>query len=229
MTQTPPPMAPPPAVMPGGQKKAVGLAVAALVLGICGFIPWLGFLCGLVAVILGIVALAQQTSRKGLAIAGIITGVTGPALMIALMVAFLVPVLSRAKGPARRVRCMSNLKSIGLAITFYTDENEDVYPADLESIVDDYLVERTLLKCPSARSSRDCDYFYSPPPKTKEGVYELRSIIACDFKDNHDGESRSVLFAVGSVRWLSEEDFQQELQQPYNAAFAAALREVEGP
>ncbi len=227
MAMAPPPTPPPPTYIPGGQKKAVGLAVAALVLGICGFIPWLGLLCGLIGIIFGIVALAQQTSRKGLAIAGIITGVTGPVLMIALMVSILAPTLNRSKGNHWRVRCMSNLKSIGLAISFYTSENEDVYPTDLESILD-YIGDEELLKCPSARSSRACDYFYcQPTQKTTEVVTPLNTILACDFRDNHGGKGRNVLYADMRVQWLSEEEFQAKLQQSYNADFAKALREAE--
>ena len=231
MSQTPPPIPPPSAAMPGGQKKAAGIAVAALVLGICGFIPWLGLLCGLTGVILGIVALAQQTSRKGMAIAGIITGALGPVLMIALSVSILLPTLGRAKEQAKRALCQANLKSIALGISFYTSENEDEYPPDIESMIE-YIGNRDLLKCPSAKSGRDCDYFYFQPAKktTDIGMTNYQNtILACDFKDNHSGKGRSVLYADTRVQWLSEEQFQQELQQIYNADFAAALRKAEGP
>ncbi|MDY7011501.1 MAG: DUF4190 domain-containing protein [Planctomycetota bacterium] len=229
MTQTPPSMAPPPVAMPGGQKKSVGIAVAALVLGICGFIPWFGLLCGLVGVILGIVALAQQTSRKGLAIAGIITGVTGPVLMIALIVALALPALGYAKEQARQALCQANLNGIGKSIIIYSSENNDAYPPNLEMMISSSGMPKELMRCPSDKSNRDCDYFYSPPAeKTSEDTND-QTIIACDFKSNHSGKGRNVLFSDGHVQWLTEEQFQQELQQPYNAAFSKALREAEGP
>ena len=53
--------------------------------------------------------------------------------------------------------------------------------------------------------------------------------MACDFKGNHSGKGRNVLYADGHVQWLTEEQFQQELQQVYNSDFTKALRETEGP
>ena len=234
MNQTPPPTPPPPPTslppiyMPDGQKKAVGIAIAALVLGICGFIPWLGLLCGLTGIILGIIALAQGTSRKGLAVAGIVTGTAGPVLMIALVVAMVLPALNRAKEQARQTICQLNLNSISSSIFFYAADNNDAYPPNLQILIDTAAMPKKMLQCPSAKSGRDCDYFYFPPPKTEEGLYEIRLVMACDFKDNHKGKGRSVLFADGYTQWMSEQDFQTELQQTYNAAFAKALREAEG-
>lgn len=59
------------------QKKVDGLAVAALVFGICGIV--FSFCCigapfGIAAVILGIVALAKKTPSGGMSVAGIIMG-----------------------------------------------------------------------------------------------------------------------------------------------------------
>jgi len=58
-------------------NQASGLAVAALVVGIAavvfGWAPFFGFIVGAVAVTLGIIAV-KKPSKKGMAIAGIITG-----------------------------------------------------------------------------------------------------------------------------------------------------------
>lgn len=59
----------------GGSK---GLAITSLVLGIIGFLTafmGLGILLGLVAIILGIIALVKHHGGKGMAIAGLILGV----------------------------------------------------------------------------------------------------------------------------------------------------------
>ena len=58
------------------------------------------------------------------------------------------------------------------------------------------------------------------------------AMVACDYIDNHldMGASRSgrnVLTFDGAVRWMGEAEFQAQLAQPQNAAFAAALREAE--
>ena len=148
----------------------------------------------------------------------------------AMTVSIFLPSLSEAKEQANRVVCAANLKGISLGILRYTTENEEVYPPDIESVVNDYMDgDKTLLKCPSAKSGRDCDYFYFPPAKKTTYVTEFQNtIIACDFKDNHNGKGRNVLYTVMRVQWLSEEQFQSQLQQPYNATFAKALRKAEG-
>lgn len=49
--------------------------------------------------------------------------------IIALLVSILLPTLGRAKEQARIVSCMSNLRSLGLGFAFYSNENNDWYPA----------------------------------------------------------------------------------------------------
>jgi len=62
-------------------NKTSGLAIASLILGILSFFPGLGILIGIIAVILGIVALINVKKEKlkgrGMAIAGIILGILG--------------------------------------------------------------------------------------------------------------------------------------------------------
>ena len=49
--------------------------------------------------------------------------------VIAILVALLLPALSRAKANARRTTCLSNLKQIGLTVLTYADEHSDTLPA----------------------------------------------------------------------------------------------------
>jgi len=80
--------APPPPPRPAPQ----GLAITSLVLGIIafvtGWIPVWGILIGLVAILLGVIALAKRQT-KGMAITGIITGALG-AIASAFMLAFVI-------------------------------------------------------------------------------------------------------------------------------------------
>ena len=48
--------------------------------------------------------------------------------IIAILAALLLPALSRAKSQAAQVRCMNNLKQLGVGIAFYAMENSDTYP-----------------------------------------------------------------------------------------------------
>lgn len=81
-TATLPPQGPP-------VKKAAGLAIAALVVGIgaflLGLVPVFGALVGIAAVVLGVLAVRRQQS-KGMAVTGIVLG--GIAVVSSLAVAF---------------------------------------------------------------------------------------------------------------------------------------------
>src|SRR5947208_1794304 len=49
--------------------------------------------------------------------------------IIAILAGLLLPALSRAKSKAVRIACLNNLRQIGLLMQFYTDENNDTFPA----------------------------------------------------------------------------------------------------
>jgi prepilin-type N-terminal cleavage/methylation domain-containing protein len=48
--------------------------------------------------------------------------------IIAIVASILLPVLASAKESAKRVKCMANLKQIGVALMVYAGENSDWYP-----------------------------------------------------------------------------------------------------
>src|SRR5215467_1594897 len=49
--------------------------------------------------------------------------------IIAILAAMLLPALNRAKAKGQRTSCLNNLRQIGLFMQFYTDENNDTFPA----------------------------------------------------------------------------------------------------
>jgi prepilin-type N-terminal cleavage/methylation domain-containing protein len=49
--------------------------------------------------------------------------------IIAILASLLLPALSKAKARAQKTYCMNNLRQIGVFFQFFTDENEDYFPA----------------------------------------------------------------------------------------------------
>ena len=49
--------------------------------------------------------------------------------IIAILAGLLLPTLASAKEKAKRIGCLSNLRQVGLSLTFYTDSNAERMPS----------------------------------------------------------------------------------------------------
>ena len=94
--------------------------------------------------------------------------------IIALLVSILLPSLNKAKEQAKIVVCASNLKSLGVAYSFYINENRDWIPASAgwggdpptwDWRIYKYYENPALLKCPSDNLDRS-GWYASRTPTT---------------------------------------------------------------
>lgn len=128
-----PPMPPAPGRAPAGAPLNVqtsGVAIASLVFGILAIFTGVTALLGLPLGIWAIIRIKNsrgQFKGTGLAIAGIVCSAFG-VLWIGVMAALLLPALSQAKVKAERIKCVSNLKQVGLAFRIFANDNDDLYP-----------------------------------------------------------------------------------------------------
>lgn len=91
--------------------------------------------------------------------------------IIAVLVAMLLPALSRAREAAMSVQCQSNLRQMGMMMTMYTSQHNGWVPMASEGatgisagipawhrlFVEDYKMSREALKCPAADMGRMWD------------------------------------------------------------------------
>ncbi|MGE5298896.1 MAG: hypothetical protein ACM3KF_02545 [Acidobacteriota bacterium] len=117
---TPPPVAPPSGVPVPGK----GLAIASLVLGILATLSgifFIGGLFGIVAIVLGIIAL-QKKVGKGMSITGIITGALGilGTLGAILLIVLAVPALQTGSRDTQRKNDVTRISGMVVSQGIYT-------------------------------------------------------------------------------------------------------------
>jgi competence protein ComGC len=127
-------MNPPPPIgnPPTQHAERSGLALASMLLGICGIVLCLGPLAGIPAVICGHMAhsrinrSAGAITGSGMALTGLVTGYLSIAwiVVMAMLAAIAIPNFVKARNQAQYNMCQSNLKAIQGAKEVWKLENK---------------------------------------------------------------------------------------------------------
>ncbi len=78
--------------------------------------------------------------------------------VIAILAAILFPVFAKAREKARQSTCVSNQRQIGLAISMWAQDNNEVLPQK-ETVWGGLALEKGVLRCPSARKANGYGYY----------------------------------------------------------------------
>lgn len=191
-----------------GGPMSQGMAIAALVCGILG----LGCLpVGIVGIVLGIVALVRISREPtryrgtGMAIGGICTGGVG-LLLMPLLIAILLPSLSRARELSKRTVCAANLRGIGQAIYIYAvDEDDGAFPDDLSKVIKAGNATPKQFTCPSDLTNAS-SYHYVPGYGTNS---DPTQIIMYEDPLVHGGEGGNVLYQDSHVVFVKSPQIEQ--------------------
>lgn len=200
-----------------------GLAITSLVLAILSFFT---FITALPAIIFGIIALVKiknssgKLKGKGMAIAGI----AAPALLlpIFLLLAILIPVVSRPHTITDRMVCGTNMASLGKSMLIYAGDFNEKYPTSsqwCDLLIDNADVPERLFIC-KGTCDGPCNYamnknieesgpaspadmvvlFESVPGWNQVGGRELLTT------ENHSDEGCNVLFNDLHVEFVKKKD-----------------------
>jgi competence protein ComGC len=241
----------------GASSPAVrqGLAIASMVLGILGLATSCLPVLGLVALILGVVALVKASRRpgeyggQGFAIAGVCLGGVSLLLCVVvlpMMIAIMLPSLSRARELAKRSVCAANLSGTGVALRMYAGQYNGQYPPDVDALVSSGVAQVSQFVCPSTTDHDAASMSYTPgqplPPKIQEVLHSCydyipgqtpdshpENVLMYEKRDCHQGEGGNVLFADHSARWLEPYSEVERLVEQTKARLAGGGMTSESP
>ena len=195
------------------------MAIAALILAI---VPTcIGQLVAIGLAIGALVAISRSANKlkgQGIAIAGLIIACLS-FLIFPIMAGMLLPALARAREEARKANCEEHLSQFGKAIYAFTQDNQKRFPPSLEALYPKYVASLKVFRCPSTEDEPPAHMSYEYRPPAPDASPDTP--MAWDNFTNHEG-GRNVLFVDGSVRWLSEDDFQSLLNRQPKAPAAPA-------
>jgi len=141
--------------------------------------------------------------------------------IIALLASMLLPALARAREMARRTKCISNLKQIGLALHMYTQDWDEYFPDLGETGADNwgcltspsagsfypnYISSLAMFVCPSSSDTVDNESEIGPDGSFayNDELLEMSNsdtVMACDKSTTHHTNPNvlNVLYMDGHV------------------------------
>jgi len=121
---------------------------------------------------------------------------------------FVAPSLLQAHAIATRYACGTNMSGIGKALLIYSNDYNDQFPPDLETLISKAEMPANGLVCPATKLKDS--YIYRGASITTSDILSL--IMVYEKSSNHNG-GRNVLFLDSHVEWVTEERFQEFIKR----------------
>ncbi len=232
---------------PSPDAKTSGLAITSFVLGILSiFTLFLTVLPAIICGIAGLVKISKSEGRlkgKGLAIAGM--ALPAAALpVIAILLAILMPALSKTKMLAQRLVCGANIRQLTSAIFIYANNYDDKFPtADqwCDLLISKADVPEKSFNCKSAPPGTFCYAINKNLDGLRMGDIHLDTVMLFEITggrniaggaellstERHRGVGCNIAFVdghvqfirtenIGQLKWAADKhDIENEQSQPY--------------
>ena len=159
----------------------------------------------------------DSPGRRGLAWGMLVVGCAPAA--ITLLALLLLPSMGRAREPANRVKCASNLRQIGQAIQMYANGHGGRFPPTLGTLLLTEDITSEVFVCPSSNDERAegpatqavirvdsdplyCSYVYAGAGLNAGAVTRGHVLVYDRTMGHHNGDGMNVLYGDFSVSWL---------------------------
>ncbi len=141
----------------------------------------------------------------------VVLGSGGTAMTLPLVTAIALPALHSARMAAKRTVSAANLRRIGQACKVYANQNEEKWPPDFKTLVDNGTISEHTLRSPFDKLG-NVSYVYIAGQTEND---DPRNVVVYEKPELHKNKGTNVLFLDGHVEWMPMPAFKEAVAETY--------------